>query len=120
LNSKPYLVVFVSAFGLIIISAVIGNIFESEGVITVENIGLKGIESVMHFYFLLFIIMVFSLVPLVIRIFIYLQIKIGNGEFVLIRWLQANEKSVVFGFWGFIIIGLIIIFSLVKPSDMFK
>jgi len=78
LNSKPYLVVFVSAFGLIIISAVIGNIFESEGVITVENIGLKGIESVMHLYFLLFIIMVFSLVPLVIRIFIYLQIPLNK------------------------------------------
>jgi len=120
MNSKPYLVVFVLAFGLIIISAVIGNILESEGVLTAERIGAKGIEAVKSFYFLLFCVMVFSFVPLVIRFFIYLQIKIGNGKFVLIRWLQANEKSVVFGFWGFIIIGFIIIFSFVKLSDIFK
>jgi hypothetical protein len=49
-----------------------------------------------------------------------MQVKIGNAEFILIRWLQAHEQSVVFGFWGVIVIGLIIIFSLVKPSDMFE
>jgi len=43
----------------------------------------------------------FSLVPLVLRLFITLQIRIGNGEFFPIKWLQANEQIVVFGVWGF-------------------
>jgi hypothetical protein len=49
-----------------------------------------------------------------------MQIKIGNGEFFLIKWFKAHERAVVYGFWGFMLIGLAIIFSLVKPTDLFK
>jgi hypothetical protein len=120
MNSKPYLLVFVSAFGLTIISSVTGNILESEGVLTAESLGPEGIEAVMSFYFLMFIIMTFSLVPLVIRFFIKMQIKIGNGEFFLIKWFQTHERCIVYGFWGLIIVGFVIIFSLVEPADLFK
>jgi hypothetical protein len=120
MNIKPYLVVFVSAFGLIIISSVIGNILESEKVLTTDSLGPKGIEAVKIFYFLLFCIMVFSFVPLVIRFFIKMQIKIGNGEFFLIKWFQTHERCIVYGFWGLIIVGFVIIFSLVEPVDLFK
>jgi len=120
MNIKFFTMVFFSSLGLIIVSAVIGNILETKGLLTKEMIGTKGVTAVLAFFFALFCIMAFSLVPLAIRLFINMQVKIGNAEFVLIRWLQANEKSVVFGFWGIIIIGLIIIFSLVKPSEMFK
>jgi hypothetical protein len=120
MNLKPYLVVFVSAFGLIIISAVFGNILESEGVLTTGRIGAKGIEAVKSFYFLLFCVMVFSFVPLVIRIFIKMQIKIGNGGFFLIQWFQTHERRIVYGFWGLIIVGFVIVFSLVEPAELFK
>ena len=120
MHSKPYLVVFVSAFGLIIISSIIGNILESEGVLTAENIGSDVIETITIFFFCCFCIISFSLVPLVLRFFINMQIKIGNGEFFLIKWFKAHERAVVYGFWGFMLIGLAIIFSLVKPTDLFK
>jgi len=112
--------VFFGSLGLIIVSAVIGNILETKGLITKEMKGSNGATAVLAFYFGLFCVMAFSLVPVALRFFLNMQVKIGNAEFVLIRWLQAHEQSVVYGFWGIIIIGLIIIFSLVKPSEIFK
>ena len=120
MNIRLFTIVFFGTLGLTIVSSVIGNILETRGILTEEMIGQRGITAVFAFYFGLFCIMAFSLVPIVLRFFINMQVKIGNGEFVLIRWLQAHEQSVVYGFWGLIIIGLIIIFSLVKPSEMFK
>ena len=120
MNIRLFTIVFFGTLGLTIVSSVIGNILETRGILTEEMIGQRGITAVFGFYFGLFCIMAFSLVPIVLRFFINMQVKIGNGEFVLIRWLQAHEQSVVYGFWGLIIIGLIIIFSLVQPSEMFK
>ncbi|MBI5578024.1 MAG: hypothetical protein HY895_02625 [Deltaproteobacteria bacterium] len=120
MNIKLFTIVFLGSLGLIIVSAVIGNILEEKGILTKEMIGPKGVTAVLSFYFILFCIMAFSLIPLALRFFLNMQVKISNGEFVLIRWLQTHEQSVVYGFWGLIIIGLIIIFSLVKPSEMFE
>lgn len=120
MNIKFFTMVFFGSLGLIIVSAVIGNILETKGLLTKEMIGSNGATAVLAFYFGLFCVMAFSLVPVALRFFLNMQVKIGNAEFVLIRWLQAHEQSVVCGFWGLIIIGLIIIFSLVKPSEIFK
>jgi uncharacterized metal-binding protein len=120
MNIKLFTIVFFGALGLTIVSSIIGNILETRGILTEEIIGPKGVIAVLSFYFALFCVMVFSVVPLFIRLFIYLQIKIGNGEFILIKFFRKNEKSLVVGFWVFIIIGFVIIFSLVNPSDMFK
>lgn len=120
MNIRLFAIVFFSALGLIVVSAIIGNILEANGMLNKEMLGSKGVTAVLAFYFALFCVMAFSLVPLALRFFLNMQVKIGNAEFVLIQWLQAHEQSVVFGFWGVIVIGLIIIFSLVKPSDMFK
>ena len=120
MNIRLFTIVFFGALGLTIVSSVIGNILEARGVLTAKMIGAKGATAVLAFYFDLFCVMVFSLVPLVIRFFINMQVKIGNAEFFLIRWLKANEQSVVYGFWALIIIGFVIIFLLVNPSDMFK
>ena len=48
-----------------------------------------------------------------------MQMKIGNGEFFFIKWFQAHEQTIVYGFWGVFIVGLGIIFSLAK-DDIFK
>ena len=120
MNIKLFTIIFFGTLGLTIVSSVIGNILETRGILTEEMIGAKGVTAVLAFYFALFCVMVFSVVPLFIRLFIYLQIKIGNGEFILIKFFRKNEKSLVVGFWVFIIIGFVIIFSVVNPSDMFK
>jgi hypothetical protein len=45
-----------------------------------------------------------------------MQVKIGNGEFFLIKWFQAREQTLIYCFWGMLIVGLGIIFSLGKDD----
>ena len=118
MNTKACLIVFVSAFGLLIVSAIIGNILESNG--TVKALSPKGIAVVKMFYFALFCVLGFSIVPLALRFFISAQIKIGNGEFFLIKWLQAHEQGFVLGVWIMSIIGLCISLPAAIKDGMFK
>ena len=106
MNTKPYLIVFVATLALIIVSAVIGNVLESNG--TLGRLGSETITAVKAFYFTLFCVLFFSIVPVVLRYFISMQIKIGNADFFLIQWLQAHERKVVYGFWIFCVIGVCI------------
>ena len=119
MNIKICLMVFLSALGLLIIGAIIGNILESNGTLGAATIGPKGINAVKLAYFALFCVMAFSIVPLVVRFFISMQIKIGNGEFFLIKWFQAHEQTVVYGFWSMMVTGFGIIFFLAK-DDILK
>ena len=114
MNIKICLIVFLSALGLIVIGAIIGNILESKGTVSAETIGPKGINVVKVAYFALFCVLIFTFVPLVVRFFISMQIKIGNGEFILVKYFQEHEKTIVYGFWIMIIIGFGIIFSVGK------
>jgi len=118
MNIKVFTIFFGASLGLIIVSAVIGNILEAKGVLSTEMMGSNGRTGVVIFFFTLFSIMGFSVVPLFIRFFITMQVKIGNAEFVFIKWLQAHEQSAVYGFWLLIIVGLVLICTLVKPADM--
>ena len=120
MNIRVFTVVFALSLGLIVVSAAIGNILKSKGILTEEMLGSRGVNAVLIFYVGLFCIMAFSLVPLALRFFINMQVKIGHGELFPIKWLQAHEQLAVFGFWGLVITGLVIIIALVKPTDMFK
>ena len=119
MNTRTYLIILGSSFALLIIGAIVGNILESNGTLSAETIGPKGIAAVISAYFVLFCVMAFAIVPLAIRFFIVMQIKIGNGEFFLIKWFQAHEQTIVYFVWGMLIVGLGIIFSLGK-DDILK
>jgi hypothetical protein len=60
MNIKICLIVFLSALGLSIIGAIIGNILESNGTLSTETIGFKGINAVTLVYFALFCVMLFQ------------------------------------------------------------
>jgi len=118
MNTKLCLIIFASAFGLLIASAIIGNILESKG--TFKILSPQGIAAVKMFYFALFCVLGFSIVPLALRFFISAQIKIGNGEFFLIKWLQAHEPGCVLGVWIMFIIGLCISLPAAIKDGFFK
>jgi hypothetical protein len=59
-------------------------------------------------WFAVFLLIAFSAVPLVIKLFVYLQIRIGNGEHWLIRWLDGHRWPMTFAFWGVFTLGLLI------------
>jgi hypothetical protein len=70
---------------------VLGSI--AGGMLSEEAIGPAGAAAVPMAYMALFLTMGFSLVPLMIRLFIVLQVKIGNGERAPVKWLHAHEKK---------------------------
>jgi hypothetical protein len=119
MNTRIFLIVFLSALGLMIIGSIVGNILESKGILNAATIGAKGIIAWKLAYFVLFCVMAFAFVPVVVRLFISLQIKIGNGEFFLIKFFQAHEQAIVYGFWIFMVIGFGIIFALAR-DDILK
>lgn len=113
---KVRLIAFLGAFGLMIVAAIIGNVLESKGILTRENLGPRGLVAAMGIFFALFCLICFTIVPLALRFFIAGQIKIGNGQLAVIKWLQAHENAVVLAAWGFFILGLVIIYVLAKDQ----
>jgi len=118
MNTKPCLIFFVATLALIILSAIIGNILESNG--TLGKLDPKTITAVKAYYFALFCVLIFSMVPLLLRYFISMQIKIGNADFFMIQWLQAHERGVVYGFWVFCVIGFCIAVPAAIKGGFFK
>jgi hypothetical protein len=65
-------------------------------------------EAQTRFVNIIMPIICFTLLPLFIKLFIFLQIKIGHGEWLPIKWLQSHETAVICGAWIFLIIGFCI------------
>jgi hypothetical protein len=103
-----------------ILGSIVTGILESKGNITIESLGPKGTLIAKLFYLVVLCAMAFSLVPLAVRFFTSTQIKIGNGDFFLIKWLTANERLVVYGFWGMCIVGLCIALPVAIRDGFFK
>lgn len=105
-------VIVLTCLGLMIAGAIIGGFLESSGAVSREALGARGIALIILGYFMLFCVMAFALVPLLVRAFLAMQVKAGNGEKPVIRWLRAHAQSVIHGFWILFIAGLIIAVAL--------
>jgi hypothetical protein len=114
LKIKVFIYILASSFGLMVLGSVIGGILESSGIVTRESLGARGVALVLMVYIALFCLASFAVVPLALRYFIVMQIKIGNGGLFLVRWLQAHEQGVVYCVWGFFGVGLGIALFLAK------
>ena len=112
MSIKIYVMILALCFALFIGWAVVGGMLESSGV----KIDPATIQVVS---FILFLVMGFTIVPVMIRLFIRGQIKIGNGDATVIKFLQAHEKKVVYCIWGFYALGLIYLLPVIK-EDLFK
>ena len=102
---KPFLIAAGAGLIGLIVSAMAGNaIYGSNptGPVRTGQIAL-GVA-----FFGSLLAMVYSAVPLLIRAFVLGQIKIGNGEVSMVRWLTANERVIWFVVWGIWTLGLLI------------
>lgn len=59
-------------------------------------------------WFGVFLLIGFGAVPMMIKLFVHLQMKIGNGEHAVIRWLDAHRWPMTFAFWGVFALGLLV------------
>jgi hypothetical protein len=116
MNIKIPLIIFISAFSLTIVGSIISNILVSSGTFIDPKIGPDGLSLWHLIYFALFCVMGFSIIPLAVHLFIFMQVKIGNGEFFFVRFFRENERAIVYGCWIMMIIGFAIIFSLGKDD----
>ncbi len=108
-----------SSFGVIVLTALAGNLLETAGVLSKERLGQKGIAAILAFYFALFCIMAFSLVPIFVHAFITMQARIGNGEHAVVQWIREHERTVVYGIWTLFGAGLVMIAALAR-EDILK
>lgn len=59
-------------------------------------------------FFLLFLVLGFSLVPLMLRAFIVMQTSIGNADLWIVRGLRDHERGITYGVWGMFALGTLI------------
>jgi len=96
INTKVFLIIFISA----ILIAITGSVLEARGALS--WLGFKENRVMAIFGFTMFCLISLSIVPLAIKFFVTMQIKIGNTELFLVKWLQAHEVGTVIGFWIFL------------------
>lgn len=120
MDSRIWRIILAAAAGLIGIGAVAGYLLESAGRLDAETIGAQGILVIKIFHCGLFLLLGFALVPLVVRYFIRMQIRIGNGARLPIRWLRAHEAAVVYGFWCLIVVGVCLALPAALKDGFFK
>jgi len=114
MNKKVFLIIFISA----ILIAITGSVLEARGALS--WLGSKENKVMAIFGFTIFCILGFSIVPLAIRFFVTMQIKIGNSELFLVKWLQAHEVGTVIGVWIFLLIGLCMAIPSAIKDGMFE
>lgn len=120
MSLKTWGIVCASMFGVIIVGAIIGTVLESSGTVTGEAVRYKGQNLVQAAFFILFLILCFTIIPFVIKLFIFMQIKIGNGEFFVIKWLQAHDHKVIYALWSLLFIGMCLAVPSAIKDGLFK
>lgn len=113
---KIRLCFFLAALGLMLATAILGNVLEAKGMVTRGMLGPEGMAAVFVLFMGLFCLVCLTLIPLVVRVFIKGQIRIGNGELTVIKWLREHENAVVLAFWGLYVVGAILIYILAKDE----
>lgn len=108
MNAKLFFLIFVSAFALLPLSDPIFSSLEAEGIVTKITIDSRDVSLRALFQFVMFLVMGFSIWPLAVKLFIFLQIKIGNTGLPLVTFLQAHEQGFVYCVWCMLVIGLCI------------
>jgi|GEM_PF-648415 hypothetical protein len=92
---------FVSMLGAAITGSVIYR-GETEVRWTPLRIGLASLVLIG------FLVFVYMLVPLLLRGFLQAQVRIGNTELPLVRWLLSHERTACFAVWTVWTLGLAI------------
>lgn len=108
MNTRPFLIILGVSFGLLILGSIAGSILQSTLKLTTDQLGPGWVRVIKLTCLALFGVIGFSLVPVALNWFVAMQVKIGNGELVVIRWLSAHLRQVVYAVWGLFAVGLAI------------
>ena len=101
LNTRPYLVILCSVLFLFLLFACLRSLFPEKQFTawtTKNEAVMKGIV------FSLFLIFSAAAVPVILKSFVKMQIRIGNGEQPMIKFYSLHMMKVVYAIW--VLIGL--------------
>jgi len=105
---KLFAILAIGAVLAMIALSILGYLLDSKHVLDDPEVAKITGPAAGAVFFALFLLLGFSLVPLLIRLFVVLQTRIGNGELALVQSLRAHESGVAFGIWALFATGLAI------------
>jgi len=102
---KPHVCTASAVLSVFVLQAIIGGWLESRRRVTVDDINMAAYKA---FNLCLAILLGFSIVRPFIRAFVVMQSKMGNGDWVPIRFMRSYERGITWVVWGTMSAGLAI------------
>jgi hypothetical protein len=114
---RTHVIISASLFGVMIAIAVIGNILQATGVI--HDIGAAK-TPMMILIFGLFLAFGFSFVPIMVKLVLGTQRKIGNENVPAVAAALRAEKWIVFTLWGLMAAGCVVAIPAAIQGGLFN
>jgi len=106
LSLRAHAIISAGIMGAIIVLAMIGNALEASGVVVPDEPGIR--LAAMIVFLGLCAGLMFSFVPVMVKLVLGVQAGIGNAGHPVIAGLIARERVIVFVLWGLIGLGIVI------------
>ncbi len=107
-RTKRFAFLAIGSFVAMIALSVLGGVLEARHALDDPELAKVAGPVAGAVFVALFLLLGFAVVPLMIRVFLVLQTRIGNGALAPIRVLQAHERGVTYGVWAIFASGLAI------------
>ena len=102
---KVHAIITGALFAAIVVMAMIGNVLHDQGFIPDSSAAQMAARVI---FFGLFLAFGYSAIPLMVKLVLAGQVKIGNEDVTLVRALATHQTGVIVGFWLLITLGLAI------------
>lgn len=102
---RTHVFITIGIFAVIVLLAMVGNALQASGAIA-ESPGLR-LASIIVFFGLCVALM-FSAVPVMVKLVLGFQAAIGNAGRSPIGWWLARERMIIFILWTLLALGLAI------------
>jgi hypothetical protein len=112
---RTHAIISGSLFAAMILFAVAGNLLTGGRPLKDPTLML-GAKILI---FGLFLVFGFSLIPLMLKLFLAAQVRIGNGELGPIKTLMAHQTAVIWVIWGMFIAGMALAIPAAIDNDFF-
>lgn len=117
LSLRAHALITGGVFAAMIVLAAIGNALHDQGLLTDSFQVQIGARVV---FFALTLALFFSAIPLMVKLVLGAQVRLGNAARPAVRRLVARERWIVFAMWGFSALGLAIALPAAIRDGLFE
>jgi hypothetical protein len=102
---KVHAIIAGALFAAIIVMAIVGNVLHDQGLLPDNSASQLAARVI---FFTLFLAFGYSTIPLMVKIVLVGQVKVGNAEVGLVRAAVVRQTRIIVAFWILITLGLAI------------